>query len=332
MTAGTSTRGAIAVVGAALMVIVAGCGEDGDGDDSGETLQDFLGAPDAEDPQAMQAHFEDEQRRIEEHIVACMAAEGFDYEPRETSGPQGTVHPSQELERDEFVEEYGFGLTTIDPDEYMAEAAEDPNQEMLEAMDEAERQAYQEALHGEMPEPDPDAPDEPIEMEMGGCRGEAEDEVRGQQRMLQDELGDELQALFERAQSDPRVVEAQESWAACMRDAGWEFSEPGEPHQRISEQHNELLQDAGAMEVPDEIAELEPGEEPPEDFEPPAPPEPDPDALAELQEEELEVAAADHECQVDAFGEDHELTREVQEEYEREFVDEHRDALEELAD
>ena len=330
-----------ATVAAALTLALAACGSNGQ-DAEGDRLSDFLGAGD--DVEAMQAQFEDEQRQVEEHIAQCMAEEGFEYIPQDPDLGQAVTHPRDEMEPDEFREEYGYGLTTVDMSEQMdpGEQPQDPNLEIQEEMDEAERQAYQEALQGEMPEPDPEAdPEEPVEFEMGGCRGEAMEEVRGEQQALQEELGDDLQELYERVESDPRIVEARQGWSACIREAGWEFDEPTDTFEHLSDRQNELMQEAGAGEpgeLPDELAELEPGEEPPEDIEMPEPPEPDPEALEELQDEEIELAQADHECQLEHFGDideetmQPELYDEVLAEFEAEFVEEHRDTLEELRD
>lgn len=327
-------RMAVAVGG--LLLLLAGCGDDGDeaeAEAGGETLQDFLGM--GGDPEDVQATMEDQQRQVEEHVAECMAEEGFDYVPRDPfTGSSVESSPRADMTEEEFREEYGFGISTVEREEAMAEdtaaAPADPNLELQQEMDDAERQAYQEALHGPPPDIDPDAdPDEPVMREAGGCRAEAQEEVQSPQRRLQEELGDELQAMYERLQSDPRVVEAEEGWAQCMRDAGWEFSERNEAFQHISDQMNELRQDA--QPDPEEMAEFEAEFDPEaEDFEPPPMPEPDPEALAELQDEEMELAEADWDCTVEHIGEDYGVYTEVQEEYEGEFIEEHRELLEEI--
>lgn len=314
-----------AVVITAAALLATGCAEDGEGEAAAddESLQGFLGMPDGSDPEAMEAQWAEQQLEREEHIAECMAEQGFEYVPREQ--PTGSIssHPREDMSEDEFREEYGFGISTVEREEMSGavdDASEDPNFAIQEDMDEAEREAYQEALHGEQPDEEGSG-----EWEPGGCQQEAQEAAGGTATQLQAELGDELQQMYERVQADPRITEAEEGWAACMRDAGWEFSERFEVHQHLSEQMNELRQ--GAY---DDMPDFDPSEEPSE--EPPEPPEPDPDALAELQAEELELAEIDWECTVEHLGEDYRVMQDVQAEYERDFIEEHRDVLEEIRD
>lgn len=315
----------LAVALAAALMLV-GCGDGGEDEaEADEGLQDFLGLPDySEDQEAMEARFAEQHREREEAIAECMAEQGFEYVPSEQPTMSASSHPRQEMSEEEFREEYGFGLSTLDMEDTAVEEdmEADPNHEIQEEMDEAERQAYQEALHGEQPDPDEDGV---AEWEPGGCQAEAQDSGQDTAQRLSDELGDELREMGERAQADPRIREAEEGYLACMGDAGWDFSERHEAHQHIADQMNELRQEAF-----EEMPEFDPTEEP--DEEPPPQPEPDPDKLADLQAEELEVAQAEWDCISEHFGEDGELEQEVYAEYEREFIEEHRDVLEDIRD
>lgn len=308
-------RKSVAALGLAALVM-AGCG-DGD-EQEPQTLQSFMGFDG--DPAEMQAQAEAQQREMEEAIAACMAEEGFEYVPRDTAGMFSQVedHPRQQLSEEEFREQYGYGISTIDPSEMMVapDPDDDPNLQIQQEMDEAEREAYQMALHGEPREFDPDADPEDMVFEPQGCQGEAMEEVQGGQMAVFQELQSEFMELQQRIESDPRMVEALQDWQACMREAGYDYSERFEPQNELFERMNELQQAA--------FEDVDPTEVDPDD-----PPEPDidPDALEELQEDELAVAAAEGAC-TDEHLADIEL--EVRAEHEGRFIEEHREVLEEV--
>lgn len=296
-------------------LLLAGCGDTND--DEPQTLESFLGFDG--DQAEMQAQAEAQQGEMEEAIAACMAEEGFEYVPRDTATMFAQVEddPRQELSEEEFREQYGYGISTIDPSEMAApEPEEDPNQRIQQEMDEAEREAYQLALHGEPPEVDQDADPEDMAFEPEGCQGEAMEEVQGGQMAVFQELQSEFMELQERIESDPRMVEALQEWQTCMRDAGYDYTERFEPQNELFERMNELQQSAFEGVDP---AEMDPEEGPPE-------PDIDPDELEELQEDELAVAAAEGACTEEHLAD---IEQEVRAEHEGSFIDEHRDVLEE---
>lgn len=325
-------RSLVAVI-AALALLAAGCSE---GAADAETLEEFMGGDGigAFGPRAGTS--EQQEREIEEHVAECMAEKGFEYIPREPSdGPAEAFedHPRQEMDEDEFREEYGYGISTWrpEPGERGFEPSDDPNHELMEEMDEAERDAWHEALrgrppidpeeleHGEMP--DPDEHEQPR-----GCRDEAREEVLGEQLQLREELHDAMGELFEAMQSDPRVAEAERAWAECMRERGWDVDGPMDAHRMIMEEHRELIE-AHQPEIEPPGPDADPEEI--EDFEFPEPDIPE-GKLEELQDREMEIAGDDHEC-----AEEHglyEVREEVRAEHESEFIDEHRDTLEQLRD
>lgn len=108
-------------------------------------LDEFLSGPtfSAEEQQT-------KERQVQDLIVTCMAAEGFEYRPfvpptmtdAGMSGPQwGTK---------EFAAKYGYGVTG-GPWSMAAPTTDqpvDPNQAILDAMSDSEREAYFEALYG----------------------------------------------------------------------------------------------------------------------------------------------------------------------------------------
>lgn len=262
-----------------------------------------------------------EHREREEHIAECMAEQGFDYEPRQPPDIEAAPMAGhrEDLDEEEFVEEYGYGISTWEPHhEPMPEPPEDPNEEIREQMDEAELEAWEEALHGDMPEPGEAQPEEPIEP--GGCMGEAFEEMQGGHRNIREQLP--MDELVEAVHSDPRIVEANEAWAQCMQERGWDgVSDPHDAREMIFDEYSDVREvpEIHPLADPEEAEEMEHPE-----------PEVDEAALAELQERELDVAADDYQCRQDV-GLD-EVREEVRDEHEAEFVEEHREALEELQD
>lgn len=319
-------------VAAALALIAAGCASQAA---EGERLEDFLGAPGVGMPD------EEQQRQVEERVAECMAEEGFEYTPRDPRDPEDPPgglpeHPREKLDEDEFREEYGYGISTWrpEPDEEPAPSERDPNFERMKEMDDAEREAYQKALHGEG-FPTPIGPgDRPHEDEGGdeaddseapepGCRQKAREAVLGDQREAREELHSDLSDLREAVESDPRIAEVEQQWATCMRERGWDVSDRHEAQQLINEEQREVMDMPEPAEM-QEMREAADGE-----FEPPKP-DVDEEALEELQERELELAADDHEC-----AESHDLEdvrEEVRAEHEQEFIEEHRDTLEQMRD
>ncbi len=304
-----------AVVAAAALALT-GCGSDDDGDaTSPESLAGFLGGD--MDQEQLMAQAQAEQREIEEAIAECMAEEGFEYIPSDLGDLPASFELREELSEEEFRAEYGYGISTLDAELFMGpDAADDPNLAIQEEMDDAEREAYERALSGEMAEFDPDGDPDEMVFEPGGCQGEAFDEVQGERMEVFQELQPAFMELEERIQSDPRVVEAEQEWQACMQEAGYDFTERFEPQGEIFEALNELQEQA--------FGALDPGE-----IDPAQPPQPelDPDALAELQERELELAAAEGACTDEHLAE---VDEEIRQEYEADFIEEHRELLEQV--
>jgi hypothetical protein len=264
-----------------------------------------------------------EQREIEDLVAPCMAEQGFEYIPW-VYPPRLSVGTAPDLTPDEYRAKFGYGIST-DPvgPTGVARAAEpiNPNRIISEAMSPAEFQAYQWALHGDSSTISEDTP-----LQDRGCGGKAEQTVRGVEFALYDELGDERRALRERIENNPRVVQATLEWSRCMTQAGFAFASPeaiqeelaarsapfqmrGDPYEVLSQAEIDAL-------TPDEleafVAQLMilPPEEQTE--------------LDALQQFELEVAAADHECAGPLDAVRYEVTVEL----EQEFVDEHLAQLE----
>lgn len=356
------------VVGCVILaLLVVGCGEPGAGGGGGdadaptsgepETLGDFFGWGN-EDPAAAEARWREEEARIQELIRVCMAEEGFEYLP--VVPPDDAYVISGPEDEEERVRTEGFGITTWYGNEEQFDPGvewHDPNQEIIEAMTDSEIDAYYAALHGTEEEQMEDAtveidPETGEEMVMyegfgAGCYGEASEEVYGSQNAsnaLWEELSPELEAMYERVQADPRIVELDTQWVACMAEAGFEFESRNKMHETIYDDFqkrvDEIVGVNGGYGDPfvgwtqDEIDAF--FEEKTDDeinafFEQAqaeAQADIDQEALTALQQEEIQLATADFEC-----GQDHlEAWTEVSRDYETEFIAAHRQQLEQIRD
>lgn len=346
---------------AGLLMVLAACGgtdvtedgSDGDGSneaqtstDGAETLADFFGYGEDFDEEAAMAEARAEQLAIEEQIATCMAEQGFEYTPYVPEDMFGFFGgPGEDLTEEERMKKYGYGFFT-----YMLEEAEtydefedpyspenDPNWARMEAMSESEREAYHKALDGDWenyewePEYDEDGNEifsEPDWEAIGGCRIEAEQEMRGgpgfdeEMMAISEQLEPLWEDLFARIEADPRMVEANADWAACMAERGYTFTNQEDIFQYLMEKEEDLWSNQEEF-FSDEGSDTSISEF--EDFGPFGPGI-DEAMIQQLADEELAIAADDWECRGDRSFD--ELRQEVSEEYEAQFIAENRELLE----
>ena len=248
------------------------------------------------------------QRRESEQLIAeCMRSEGFEYVPLTDVYVPPQLDDAWALPEDEFTATYGYGVSTILPD---VDRPEDPNEAIRAAMTPAEAEAYRVALHGA--QADGWSGNTPPPLSESGCAGKATavvyDNLDEYGRDPQWEtLASDLSALDIRIDGDPRGVEAEQAWIDCMADAGY----PGLDHigggqTLVSNRVDEVLGIEGSeAHLPWSEAE--------------------PEALRELQQFEIAVATSDRACKTEHFDD---VFREVRFEMEAEFVEQHRDELE----
>lgn len=345
---------------AALAFTACGGGEEtaaGDGEDFTSPLSEFLGEPSfgfGGDQEEQEQAFVEQERERQEAIAVCMKAEGFEYIPEDPSQFIGFDGLEDDIEygSKEYVEKYGFGITTqrfsqsqVGPDLIghnfddfggPDEDFVDPNQAIVEAMSDSEREAYDKALWGDEFFVEPDATMSEEEQEAafedfsgpGGCWGEADSTSR-----FYTEFSDELDEMYTAMRSDPRVVEADAETASCVADKGLEFTSMDNLFQELETKLSEI--DDSSSDPFGDLSE--------EDFEamseaeiqamfnagPPELSDADKAILAELQAEEIELAAAVEECGGGA-GAQEELFRELIVEFEEKFIADNADKLEEF--
>ncbi len=227
---------------------------DGDGE-SWETYESpigsFLGAPSFAPDEDSDDQFIEMERQVQQMVVECMTAQGFEYYPED---PEQFIGFDGGLDDDwgseEWAATWGFGITTMafgqsqvgpdllgypDDDIFPADdgqQTEDPNQVYVSSLSEGEIEAYYAALWGEQPEFDETATQEEIDAYFEdyvptGCYPEAQEEIfaaefGGGEAMVsfEEEFGDQLEQIYERVEADPRIEERRQAVDACLIDAG----------------------------------------------------------------------------------------------------------------
>ncbi|GIG39134.1 hypothetical protein [Cellulomonas phragmiteti] len=235
-----------------------------------------------------QEAYEEQHRRAQEVVAACMTELGFVYVPTAPvkdvyRGPDG----SAQWESREFAEQYGYGVTTSG-ELYDEEEQVDPNDDYVAAMSEAEQTAYYEALYGPAEEVDPEEAEPEDDGERAGCYGRAAHEVYTENQIWEDPTVqaflDELDVAWADLADDPGLRAARTAWTTCMVDAGYDFTSPEEASQHIHDRLAALYEAAAA---PSGTSEEEPDS---------GTSEPDAAAMAELRQEELALATAAWRC------------------------------------
>lgn len=307
------------------------------------SLAAFFGYDEEFDQEAAQADFEQQERDLQDAVALCMVREGWEYTPYIPDyGDEVFFGPGEDLTHEEWVQTYGFGISTyfleeIDRSfeepltEYNPE--DDPNYVYRETLSPSEQEAYDRALYGnfEFDESDIEYDDEGNEIypeyEPSGCYDEASQEIYGwgpdsELDQVWQDLEPLYEDLYERIESDPRIVAIQDDWTGCMSEAGYTFRDQEEMYMSIDERMQEFYEAAyGNFDEPlfddegniiDEDGNIIENYEP----EPPSLTDEQRADLEELNDYEIGVAVADFECNSGY----QEIYQEVSEEYEAEFI------------
>ncbi len=322
-------------------------------------LGEFLGFTGFSTSEEDRAELEAEERERQETIASCMRAQGFEYTPIDPS-QSFFFEESDEFEdwgSEEWTRKWGYGISTMafsesqvsdgvlgNNYESQAEASgfdpeSDPNYVYQQSLTEPEQEAYQKALYGEFPELPEDATDEEWaaaydNFEPTGCEAQTyADDLAGE--AFYTEFGDELDAMWEALESDPRIVAKEAEIERCVTDKGLIYLGDGEEYTYFEDKMQpiyEAVWEAEASAGPDftdEELEQMTDEELDAVFGDFEPPKLTPEQNAELkaiQEEEIALAVTVLECgggweQLEATFND------VRIEYEQRFLDENAAAL-----
>lgn len=295
------------------------------------------------------------ERQVQDLITTCMRAEGFEYRPFVPPMAASTISTGPQWGTREFAEKYGYGMST---DPYPQPSPDnqpvDPNQAIVDAMTDSEREAYYAALQGapmmaesssvaSAPATDPSAAPtvetttpaadetsaaQPVEMADTGCWGKASEQVWGNgfQRSGEfDDLQNRMSQLWDQGQKDPAVVEAQDRWSTCMADAG----HPGlatvdAAQQSINDRVNQLYEslphpDPSELQTASPTADIVTGN--------PVTAAP---GYQQLQTDEIALAVADFDCRDKAGYQ--KTFDEANQRLQQQFVDDNRAELERFRD
>lgn len=342
-----------------------GSGETAAGEDEGPTsfedieyespIAEFLGQDIDFNSEDSQAEYEAQARDVEQKVAACMAEEGFEYTPVDQSQYTQMTTVEEELPyfSDEWVEKYGFGITTqrfsqsmlndelVGYDDSMngsaeAEAFEDPNSEYVESLSPAEQEAYYAALHGDQPEFDENATEEEMneayeDFVPTGCQNTAWEEENPSQNFYQ-EFNDDLNDMYQRIEADPAVTKYRDEVTACVAEEGLVYTNQEDLYSRWEQDLSSL--DPFASGDPFEGTGLNPEEMSQEELDEFFQTGNKLDAealakLAEIQAEELELARVVIECGGGPLKEEAVLS-DARVALEQEFLDANADRLAEF--
>lgn len=255
-------------VGAALLIatLAAGCGSSGsDGKDggSGARTEEF-GMTEAQLVASIDS--------VESSIASCMAKAGFQYTPiapvalRAAMAKLGTA-PG--LSDEEFVEQYGYGITTLPPTASFG--AGEQNARTYDALAPADQVAYRRTLFGDHPEASfMIALDAEDFSQTGGCTRTAVEQVFNQTQLSPTYLNP-TDALVEQ---DPRMIAAREKWSTCMRDEGYDYQRQENAERELGERLRAITEGADPATLTGSAR----------------------DALTALQGEERAIALVDLDC------------------------------------
>ena len=259
------------------VLVLAACGGGSDEKDAGQTPQPTSGGDGTQQIGREEFGMTEEQlvnaiEAGESRIAECMADAGFEYTPidsetfRDAMDAQGTV-PG--LSDEEFVAQYGYGITTLPPTSDFRFGEE--NQAIFDDLSSEDQVAYGRTLVGEntqatyvnMLEAEDFLP-------AGGCTETAIKEVYTEEQ-LSPSFFNPFDALVEQ---DPRMIAAQQAWSECMADAGYDYEMQGDPEDEFVERLDAITGGADPK-------TLTGG---------------DKEALTELQGEERAIAKVDFDC------------------------------------
>lgn len=334
------------------------------GEDGELSLDDFIPGARAFDEDT---DFRAQEMEAQQKIAECMAAEGFDYIPWVPSEVGGGFM-FDESDEEEYVKKYGFGVSTwvLQEEEMFGEEgedpwADDPNQEIVEAMDEFEQEEYFRVLYGGEPDIIANTPPEEIEAMTeeermaffdeaymdwvpDGCQNEAYEELYGggeADMAFWEEFGEDFDDMYSRAESDPRIVAANQGWSDCMAERGYDWATQedmyaylfgtdkggewveGEFQKKVNEVvtwPEPMFDEETTIPTEDTVVVGEEGEDAEWEYQGP---EYDMEKLQPLIDEEIAIATANYECSLDM----RELFEEVYKDLESQFIEENLDRL-----
>ena len=219
------------------------------------------------------------QSRVEGEIRDCMQAQGFEYIPVDPLVQERAL-TGKAMTEEEFIKQFGDGVSTLF-DRGLGSGQTDPNERIRKSLSEADGKAFDRALGGDNPAMTfGEAVDSGDFSQLGGCAKQASEAEFGGAAVVTALLG-KLDELDEAIVQDQRMVRAAEKWSACVAKSGFEYAEPDDIEEDLTERFQAIVGSdvpAGATTAPGGLSY-------------------DRAALAALQREEVKIGAADLECE-----------------------------------
>jgi len=211
-------------------------------------------------------------------IATCMAEAGFEYVPADVQTvalAQSAVRTEPGMDREDYKKQWGYGVSTRFDNRVKEIELGPQNLRIFEDLPEADQVAYERTLYGE----DPDATfaftfDEEDLSATGGCTRKAVEQVFTPEQLKETYISPK-DILIE---ADPRIVEADANWVACMQDAGYDgYLDQDEIIGEFEERFDALTEGEDPTTLTGARAE----------------------ELKQMQAEEIAISLADLQCQLD---------------------------------
>ncbi len=165
------------------------------------------------------------QTKVEAQIRDCMKAEGFDYVPVDPQAQRAAATGSARLSDEDFLQQFGYGISTLWG---RGGASADPNARIRKSLSPPDQRAYDQVLTGGNPGATFFAAVDSGRFEnLGGCTKKATEAVFGGSSVLT-QIVTKLDELDEKILEDQRMVRAVEQWTECMAEAGFRYEDPEE--------------------------------------------------------------------------------------------------------
>jgi hypothetical protein len=259
--------------GAALIATLGGCADDAsptEGQQQDEQL------PGIKEFGLSEVEYVDHIERTQQLIAECMRDAGFEYIPvdvQTVAEAQSMVRMDPGYTRRSYKEKWGLGVTTRF-DDPIRDTGLGPNLEIWQSLPPAGQEAYAHTLWGDEPKSDfVFTFDEEDFSSTGGCTRKAVAQVFTPAQLK----GTYVNPKDVLVDNDPRIIEAQDNWTECMREAGYEYEDD---------------QDVIIEDLEKRLAALV------EDDDPRTLTGPRLEALHRLQQEEIKLSLIDLECQI----------------------------------
>lgn len=259
------------VMSTLVVLVVSACGGDSSSDETdpgqtGQATEEFgLSATDL-------------AKRIEDTealIATCMSNEGFQYVALDSASVLSAMTTDQTapgLSDEDYVKQYGLGITTQLDKPIVEFSAGPENTTLLDSLPAGEQVAFRRKLWGDRPDWNlvRALEEEDFSATQGCTRSAAE------QTFSADELsGSYVNPTDVLIEQDPRMIAAIAEWSDCMREEGYEYDTP----------------DQAERDLRDRLETITKGQDPQTLSGPSL------DALTELQGEEVAMAGVFTDCE-----------------------------------